>query len=184
MSSVYVKHKRNENLFQVTTSCKNSNVDFFKIINFGLYKTFAIANSLLIESLEIIEQSNTNRCKILVLFKPFGSEYSSLVGLAPRYAYFTATSIQKGNNILEFHNKLSPIPISLQKRVEKYTQVVSCDEINITFTVKNTQSVDIDCVYKLQCDSGWMVLDDLISLLLKHIFTNIKDCLEVLGKIE
>lgn len=175
--NIILKKDTEDNTFSLNFKITNTNIDISKIINVNLFLLFYELNKEIIEEANILSTNDEKtEINILYIFKQFGTE----LGIAKKYMNLEIKK-QCVNNNIYFNSKT----IEYDKN-NSNINLDKCEEIksnysNLNITNIETHSADFEYSFNMDMNEDLPIyMENLIGVLMKKIFINIKEFIEKL----
>ena len=172
--------KKEENTFSLNFKITNYNINISKIINMNLFILFHELNKDVIEEVKLLSTNNDNtNIHILYIFKQFGIE----LGIPKKFMKLEIKQHTENGNIY-FHSKTPkyietrPVNENLQNNLKKCEEIKS-NFSNLNITNIKTNSADFEYLFNMDINEDLPIyMENLIGVLMKKIFINIKEFIE------
>mgnify|MGYP000586630088 FL=1 len=166
--------RRNEelNTFSLTFELKNEKIELSKIINLKLYTLLYELNKDIIESVEILSETETEST-ILLIFKQFGAE----LGMSQKYmCLHTVMERREGSIIMRSETATSGR--------DNLKGVSNCEEIispytNLFVRMKSESEAVVDYFFNMKMDDELPIyMENMIGILMKKTLLRVKEFIE------
>lgn len=166
--------RRNEelNTFSLTFELKNEKIELSKIINLKLYTLLYELNKDIIESVEILSETETEST-ILLIFKQFGAE----LGMSQKYmCLHTVMERREGSIIMRSETATSGR--------DNLKGVSNCEEIispytNLFVRMKSESEAVVDYFFNMKMDDEMPIyMENMIGILMKKTLLRVKEFIE------
>lgn len=166
--------RRNEelNTFSLTFELKNEKIELSKIINLKLYTLLYELNKDIIESVEILSETETEST-ILLIFKQFGAE----LGMSQKYmCLHTVMERREGSIIMRSETATSGR--------DNLKGVSNCEEIispytNLFVRMKSESVAVVDYFFNMKMDDEMPIyMENMIGILMKKTLLRVKEFIE------
>ena len=166
--------RRNEelNTFSLTFELKNEKIELSKIINLKLYTLLYELNKDIIESVEILSETETEST-ILLIFKQFGAE----LGMSQKYmCLHTVMERREGSIIMRSETATSGR--------DNLKGVSNCEEIispytNLFVRMKSESAAMVDYFFNMKMDDELPIyMENMIGVLMKKTLLRVKEFIE------
>ena len=166
--------RRNEelNTFSLTFELKNEKIELSKIINLKLYTLLYELNKDIIESVEILSETETEST-ILLIFKQFGAE----LGMSQKYmCLHTVMERREGSIIMRSETATSGR--------DNLKGVSNCEEIispytNLFVRMKSESEAVVDYFFNMKMDDEIPIyMENMIGILMKKTLLRVKEFIE------
>lgn len=166
--------RRNEelNTFSLTFELKNEKIELSKIINLKLYTLLYELNKDIIESVEILSETETEST-ILLIFKQFGAE----LGMSQKYmCLHTVMERREGSIIMRSETATSGR--------DNLKGISNCEEIispytNLFVRMKSESEAVVDYFFNMKMDDEMPIyMENMIGILMKKTLLRVKEFIE------
>lgn len=166
--------RRNEelNTFSLTFELKNEKIELSKIINLKLYTLLYELNKDIIESVEILSETETEST-ILLIFKQFGAE----LGMSQKYmCLHTVMERREGSIIMRSETATSGR--------DNLKGISNCEEIispytNLFVRMKSESEAVVDYFFNMKMDDELPIyMENMIGILMKKTLLRVKEFIE------
>jgi|TARA_R110001592_G_scaffold136001_4_gene352677 hypothetical protein len=178
--NIILKKNKEENTFSLNFKIINNNIVISNIINMNLFTLFHKLNEQVIEDAKILSTNNDNtNIQILYIFKQFGQE----LGIPKKFMKLDINQYTENGNIY-FRSKTPTYIKSSDKNEIFQNNLKKCEEIksnfsNLNITNINTHSADFEYLFNMDINEDLPIyMENLIGVLMKKIFINIKEFIE------
>jgi hypothetical protein len=165
--NMLLKVIKEDNIYQLDFETENKNYNLDELMDFKIYSLIERLNEDVIEKIEIIKQYSDTEIDLLFVFKRIGAS----VGMQQKYMYIKTHRI-KTDNLIIFKSFDIGEPIT-HYLIDKAERVV-CKFADLTIIPYNNK-LRINYTFNIDlCEDLPTYMDNLIGLMMKKIFYNLK----------
>ena len=169
--NIPLKILKEENIYQLDFEASNKKYDINELMDFKIYNLIERLNEDIIEKIEIIKQHTDTEIDVLFVFKKIGAQ----VGMQKKYMYIKTHRIKTDNLILF---KSFDITDDISHPLIDKAERVLCKFANLTIIPYNNK-VRINYKFNIDlCEDLPIYMENLIGLIMKKVFYNVKLFLE------
>jgi hypothetical protein len=180
---MHLKREKNNNIFLLQFLAENDNINMYNIINLDIYNLMFTLNKDNFDKIELdnittISSSHDkviNEVNVLFLFKPFGTD----LGIKPKYMYVKVTEVCESTK--KTYNCVD-IDYTRPEELKNYDKIVN----NISSMIINFESchkINVNYIFKLELSHSLPIyMENIMGLIMKKVFVNLKQFIEMIQK--